>query len=415
VPEAETEEEEEEGQEEIKTPELAKQILMLCIIASALDSGGDEGTRMARGTIMTALFPEWSTVERQNYLLIAMIGIMILCAVILENMKRCLSLPSIAVIGCCATLGTQLLLMLELEVGAFIAVWHCGKLFGFLSTFAAGYIIQETAPKQLLGYWTGRNDMFSNLSQAITPLIFASVYDGFGNVRGQEMLAITACISFLAVLAYAPLIKMMPPPPKKAEHELEELEHYEKLSDTEWCQLPLEVVDKVTEQWLAADKTPRVVTWGNYHEERPVLGQLHDRATKDFQYINDNMLRMLSNRELMKQEQANFKKYENLLPTVDRDKAKELMGSWMADYLDDAGYGNWETQCQVYKAMFMTAFPPIDPLDEAKPDYGNMPIADFEDNVTKFLSVMDNHLAAEQRRLKPKLSLRSLTTLVKRR
>ena len=65
--------------------------------------------------------------------------------------------------------------------------------------------------------------------------------------------------------------------------------------------------------------------------------------------------------------------------------------------------------------MFMTAFPPIDPLDEAKPDYGNMPIADFEDNVTKFLSVMDNHLAAEQRRLKPKLSLRSLTTLVKRR
>ena len=44
------EEEEEEGQEEIKTPELAKQILMLCIIASALDSGGDEGTRMARGT-----------------------------------------------------------------------------------------------------------------------------------------------------------------------------------------------------------------------------------------------------------------------------------------------------------------------------------------------------------------------------
>ena len=46
----------------------------MAIVASALDSGGDEGTRMARGTIMTALFPEWSTVEKQNYLLIAMIG-----------------------------------------------------------------------------------------------------------------------------------------------------------------------------------------------------------------------------------------------------------------------------------------------------------------------------------------------------
>jgi hypothetical protein len=128
--------------------------------------------------------------------------------------------------------------MLELGVDAFIAVWHCGKLFGFLSTFASGYIIQSVAPKDHLGYWVGQNDMYTNLAQvstaprcaarccccssfwtlnlaeAVTPLIFASVYDGFGNVRGQEMLAFTATISLFAVGAYVPIISMMPPPPK---------------------------------------------------------------------------------------------------------------------------------------------------------------------------------------------------------
>ena len=111
------------------------------------------------------------------------------------------------------------------------------------------------------------------------------------------------------------------------------------------------------------------------------------RAVKDFKYINTQMIGMLSDRTKMIEEQVraispdlpmlhqdlpgspslyellspsrgvyavpsrlvqeNFKKYKDLIPTVDRDKAKAEMGAWIADYFDDAGYVNWETQSQV--------------------------------------------------------------------
>ena len=91
------------------------------------------------------------------------------------------------------------------------------------------------------------------------------------------------------------------------------------------------------------------------------------------------------------------------------------MGAWIADYLDDAGYTNWESQCQLYKSMFMSAFPPIDHLDGCKPEYGNLPIEDYEAQLAALLGVMDTHLATEERVLTPQFSIRGLTTLIKRR
>merc|ERR1711871_744234 len=360
---------------------------------------------MARGTIMTALFPEWATIERQNYLLIAMIGVAILSMVILELLKKCMNLPAVAVVGCAATLATQLVLMLEFKAGPYIAIWHCGKLFGFLSTFASGYIIQEVAPKEKLGYWNGRNEALTNLATAITPLVFAAIYDEVGNVRGVEMLAATSAISFLAMCAYIPMVKMMPArPAAPGSVKLQEMEHYEKMSDLEYCQLPLEVVNELNEKWLAAGKAPRLVTWGVYAEERKHLTQIHDNALNDFKWLNKEMIYMLSNRDAMVQEQQNMKQYEGLVPKVDREKAKLEMGSWIADYFDDAGYLDWETQSRIFKGMLMSAFPPIDALDEEKPDFATMPVKVFEHHVTKFLRVMDNHLAIEERRIKPKIS-----------
>merc|ERR1712196_513940 len=100
--------------------------------------------------------------------------------------------------------------------------------------------------------------------------------------------------------------------------------------------------------------------------------------------------------------------------TVDRDKAKQEMGAWIADYFDDAGYIGWEKQCQAYKSMLMTAFPPIDPLDDVTPDFGSMPIDKFEGNVLKFLEVMDGHMATEQRRIKPKFTIGTVIAMLKR-
>ena len=69
----------------------------------------------------------------------------------------------------------------------------------------------------------------------------------------------------------------------------------------------------------------------------------------------------------------------------------------------------------LYKAMLMNAFPPVDPLDDEKPDYTKMPIDKFEDALMKFLAVMDNHLAIEQKNAYAKLSKGLFQGLLQRR
>jgi len=400
-----------------KTPALAKRILVITVIASALDSGGDEGTRMARGTIMSTLYPAWSTTARQNFLLLAMIGVCFITVIVLTGLKKIgLNLGAIATIGVLATLATQVALMVEMNDVPYVIIWHCGKLFGFLSTFCSSFIIQEIAPKNLLGYWNGWNDACTNLATAATPIIFATIYDSIGNPQGVEMLACTAAVSFLSFVAYAPLGAMMPkklPPPKKME--VQELSVYENMSDAEWSQLPLEIVDKVTMQFIEAGKAPRAVTWGDYQAERPTLSGLQDRSAMDFKYLSTSMMTMLTDRGLMLQEQKNYAKSIEMMPKVDRDKAKTDMGTWIADYFDDAGYINWETQSPIFKAMLMSAFPPIDALDDIKPEYATMPIDQWEEQLTKVLAVMDSHLASEQRRVKPIGGVGQIFTWIKKR
>ena len=96
------------------------------------------------------------------------------------------------------------------------------------------------------------------------------------------------------------------------------------------------------------------------------------------------MLRLLADRDLLIEEQKKYKLYKGTMPKVDRDMAKAEMGAWLADYFDDAGYDNWESQCQLYKAMVMSAFPPIDPLDDKMVDADT---ADLEALMLGFLNV----------------------------
>jgi len=403
------------------TPKLAQRILTITVIASALDSAGDEGTRMARGTIMSTLFPEWSTVSKQNYLLLAMIGVIMVTIALIDVGRKCGNLGVLAVFGCTATLATQLILMLEsLKAVPYIIIWNIGKMFGFMSTFCSSFIIQEVAPKPLLGLWNGRNDAMTNIASAIAPLIFAAVYDGFENPRGQEMLTCTAVISFLALLAYLPLCKLLPKPekPKKEEEELKDLKFYDDMSPLEYAQLPLEIVDKIQMKKVEVGETPRCVDWGDFTYERSndLVSSIRERALNDFEYLHNYFIKLLTDREKMKQEQETMKKVHELLPKIDRDQAKLRMGTWMADYFDDAGYVDWEISATIYKAMFMSAFPPIDPIDAIKPDYATVPIEKFEENATLFLEIVDEHLGQEKRRVTQKISVGTfLNTLIRRR
>jgi len=186
------------------------------------------------------------------------------------------------------------------------------------------------------------------------------------------------------------------------------------MTDAEWQILPLEVVEQVSGKLIEAGKMPRMLLWGDYHEERPHLHDLQDRAGKDFQYLSQSLTRLLSDRRALVHEQQMYKKFMDMMPQVDRERAMKEMGAWIANYFDDAGYTEWETRSPIFKAMLMTAFPPIDALDEKKPEFQNMKVQEFEHNVTKFLKVMDTHLAAD-RRNRSINDVNMFTTLLRRR
>jgi hypothetical protein len=322
----------------------------------------------------------------------------------------------VAVLGSAFTLLMQLLLaFVEFDRTGFIVVWYGGKLFGMLSSFSSSFMIQELAPKELLGYWNGRHEALGNLLLVFVPLIFAVIYDQFGNPRGKEMLLCSSAVSLVATLAYTPLIQMMPKKQEPKKPELESLEFYESLSDLDWGKLPFEILEKVSSQMMENGKVPRLMHWGEYAKERPFLGEIHRRAAEDFAWMRKEMLVILTDRDRIIEEQQEFKKYRDMVPEPDREAAKREMGAWIADYLDDAGYINWATSAPLFKAILLTAFPATRVLEGDKLDPATIPIDEWEDHYTKILAVVDSHLSVNQRQLRPAFGMDTALKMLLRR
>ena len=68
-----------------------------------------------------------------------------------------------------------------------------------------------------------------------------------------------------------------------------------------------------------------------------------------------------------------------------RTKAKAEMGAWLADYFDDAGYEQWAMFPEMFKAMMINSFPPIDALD-AKAAIEEGSLSEFEAKQLRFMS-----------------------------
>merc|ERR1712232_83671 len=195
----------------------------------------------------------------QNVLLMTMIGLLFLSMILVNVMKSLVGLAWSAVIGCLATMITQLLLNYKIiaweEYAGYIAVWYGGKLFGFLSTFASFFIIQEICSEDQIGTWSGRMQGIGELANTASTLSIALLYDHFNDgsvegVRGVNALFVTAGISFIATCSYVPLIKLVPKKiDKKAqEKKFRTVEEYEALSEAEWKKLPME------EMWFQEEK-----------------------------------------------------------------------------------------------------------------------------------------------------------------
>ena len=75
---------------------------------------------------------------------------------------------------------------------------------------------------------------------------------------------------------------------------------------------------------------------------------------------------------------------------VPAERAK--MGAWLADYLDDAGYEQWMRNPEVFKAIFVSTFPPNAPLDGQKLRVDTA--EDYEQWCVNWLRTADQHIGS---------------------
>lgn len=265
----------------------------------------------------------------------------------------------------------------------------------------ASFIINEIAPKELKGYWTGLSEAINALVTGIIPLGMAALYDSIGDKRGVATLGLCTSISAIATLSYVPLLRQMPKPQGAVEMEEQQLSAYDEMPDSEWAQQPLHIQDKVNKKRIAAGLGVRQVRWGRYEEERQVLLRdgmegLQARFAADFYYMREEMQRMLTHRKLVEEsmvlQAAYFKHRAEAASGQSKEEAKVEMGKWMSDYLEDAGYLDWDTQAGMFKTMFINSFPPLTKLDGTPPDYASLPPTEYEDMILSFFAVVNGHI-----------------------
>jgi len=137
--------------------------------------------------------------------------------------------------------------------------------------------------------------------------------------------------------------------------------------------------------------------WGTYDEQRPYLEELMTNSVDDFAYLKSVLIEVLTDRTKLADLQGMIhgikerKKADGkMMATMQAEKTK--LGMWLADYFEDAGYESWQSYPELYKAMLMNAFPPVDTID-GKATYEEGSLTEFEEKQLRFLAVMDDHLS----------------------
>ncbi|CAD7959068.1 unnamed protein product [Amoebophrya sp. A120] len=395
-----------------KMSDLQRKILWITIVGCSFDSAGDEGTRIARGTVLQNVWPATNDIMFQNVLLLSLIVIICLSMAITGIGRAKVGLGATAALGAAATLGTQLCLNKAIihhkNYTTFLAVWYFGKLFGICSSLAAFFIVNDYSPKDQIGTWSGRLQLAMGVMEAISTMTIANVYDAANEPDADGKLSedgkygvvamfVTAGVSTMAVFAYAPLIRMVPAP-FRADAEREKkftcksVEEYLALSDGDWGKLTYEEIDyyeakryakvleqaekdKLDVQEALAGIVPRQPKWGAY----PANGAADDggeiaaflsNASANLQFVKTRLTGSLTDHAKMEEERKMIVAYQkNVDEKVNREEQAIQMGKWLAGYFDDAGYTDWSTTPQFFKAMMVGAFPPITPLDGSRVDY----------------------------------------------
>ena len=128
----------------------------------------------------------------------------------------------------------------------------------------------------------------------------------------------------------------------------------------------------------------------SYDDDKNYLDTLGIRAHSDFKHIQNIYAKLYS--EI--QDPAACEKYVagfNSARTSpeNQKQAREDLGKWFTDYLEDNGY--WaENQQTMYKQMIVSAFPPL--VKKGEP----VTVDNFENLILRFIKIMRMHVKIEE-------------------
>merc|ERR1740121_1138633 len=242
------------------------------------------------------------------------------------------------------------------------------------------------------------------MGQTVAPMMLSAIYSvtappsgsPTSDYQGAELACLVTCgtISFLACALYLPLPSLIPKQSKILPFDEEApLDYYDQLTPSAWAALTIREKRHVNRKRADAGMSPILSHWLPYEDDRTGgnLDTLLERSGKEFQEIKDAIKGTLTNRaKLQDMSTKGMTVLRDTANKYDRKAAAQDMGTWIADYFDDAGYVAWLPYPDMYKAMVMNAFPPADALDGKKFDPKSA--EELEAHLLKMLRVFDGHV-----------------------
>jgi len=401
----------EEG--DIDVPKKLKCVLWTIIIAGAMDNFGDSGTMFMRSALFTKRYTgSVSIIAQAVFIVLTIFLIKISMELIVRNslMKQRLQLKQWTLIGNLSTGIFQLILIPVLMIpqtagifwGVTTLIWSFCKCFGFTSTLGAMFLFPNICPPESKGTWMGRNQGVQSAVGVVTPIILASMENGLLPITSEDgvgpgaiaVLVMCGIVSLLAAVVYfVGLIQNLPrpimiPPPSD-----ENVEKYRQMKPQDFMMLPFHERNNVNKSLMSQDKDLIHVPWGKYQDDLPYLGAMYDRAPSELTSLKEHILGIITNKKKMQEEQAKMGKYKAVFEKLETGKERSDFGTWIADYLDDAGYASWMMFPDMYKVMVMTAFPPLEELDNLNGfQHEPFTMQKYEARMLNWLEVLDMHL-----------------------
>jgi len=384
-------------------------ILWTLVIAGAFDAFGDNGNTFARNVIFSNRYEEGKDASWQAILLVLKsVGVFVAMMTVVKSAKK-IRMPMWTIIGNLFSGFCQYgIIPHSMPLAGFVVIWTTSQCFGFTSTMANIFLLPAFAPPASRGFWMGINSSLLMLMMASAPLTLSGVYSAVlaaspSDFAKAEMTCLLVCgsISLLAAVLYSRLLFLVPKPkpPAPLEPSEEEMEAALQLDDKSWARLGAPLRNAANAHAMASGRGPKIAHWVSYEDDLAdnELISIARRASDNFTFIEKTLKDMVKDQAALEKTMRDGPKTREFLnKNVDIERERAVMGKWMTDYLDDAGYHQWVWFPDTFKAMIMNAFPALDKLDNKKvnekPQFETDPEA-FKQYFVRFTAAVRRHSA----------------------